>query len=170
MEYHNRPFSSISDSSIAIYIHAKYKDCTKVEFIFNTINKFFGTNFGNTELNNFFGRIDYFKDKFPLPLIRNREIIDEKLDEICDAKTCALHFKFKNCLFCSEILEIKNTFKAQYYYYAKASETCIINSLWCKKCKTNFFPSYFILNTGVRKFYEFSLDEQLHCIVGRNCF
>jgi hypothetical protein len=44
-EFHNKPFSSINDSSIAIYIQAKYKNCKIEDDVFKMINKFFKSKF-----------------------------------------------------------------------------------------------------------------------------
>ena len=82
MELFNKPFDSINDSSTAIYIFAKYQNKHPIEFIYDTLNKYFGTKIEANDFKKFFGRVDLFKDKFPFQVLRNIEEIEQKLSRI----------------------------------------------------------------------------------------
>ena len=91
MELSNNPFSSNNDSSTAIYIFTENKH--PIEFIYETLNKYFG-------------RVDLFKDKFPLQVLRNIEEIEQKLSRIIGEYNI-FSVKVINCIYCNISLDLK---------------------------------------------------------------
>jgi len=159
-ETHLRPFSSINDCCIAIYIKAKYSVSGNDEFCYRMINKFLKTHYDIQDFVNFFGRIQVYKDRLPVDFLTKVEEIDKRLEYIAGSEVINIHPPFSNCLFCQNQCEKITSYSAKIYFFSKKPQNCSIVSNTCLSCKIIHFPSYYILNNGFRKFYEDSLSQK----------
>jgi hypothetical protein len=156
-----KPFKTLNECSVAIYIDTKYNDCS-IDVRYGIIEKYFGTIYAEKDLKFFFSRVEAIPTMFPKQFLCDLVNIDNKLEEICGNPYRYVKAKILNCLTCN--LPIGNfsakQFKAQKYFYDKKSEECYIISFKCKECETVYFPSYYVATDGLRKFYERSLEEK----------
>ena len=170
-----KPFESIDDSSIALYINDKFCHIEEKKR-YELINRYFRTGYGTDELKKFFGRAFVYSTKFPFNFIKNHDLINIKLDEIIQELSGQSNIFIKSsqtsCSTCCQSLDKGNQiyYTAQLYSHGIKPTKCYIVGYECLICKTLHLPSYYISKIGFKTFYEESLSSRYFSITTESVF